>query len=404
MAATLTAYNDALKRVYTQDRLESQLYQENPFLDKLGKSSRVSIGEVARVPLHVSRNGGFTVLPGGGGDLNAAGEQGISKAEYSYTHQHQQIQIQGSVLDQASGNANTVADVLETEVSGALDDLRKQITRQLFQDGSAKIVACGTTSSSTTVTLNATEGVEVLERGWLFPGQLVDIGTAADEDSVANGVTINSVSESGPSITVSGSAVSTSSSNFVSIKNARAGATSYEANGLRNLVSTSASFGGVDPATYSWWKAANVDTSTTTLSLEAMLTQEQKINQRGAKADFVLTGLKQSRKFYALLQNQVRFAGDAGIGRDGVGAQDIPKWNGLEIHRHPDCYDEDMYFGAFKHLFVVATAKPSWQSDVTGGEILSWIQGTDSYGAKLTYRFNLGSNRRNAFARLGALA
>jgi|DEB0MinimDraft_3_1074331.scaffolds.fasta_scaffold00708_5 hypothetical protein len=401
MAATLTAYNDALKRVYTQDRLESQLYQENPFLDKLGKSSRVSIGEVARVPLHVSRNGGFTVLPGAGGNLNAAGEQGISKAEYSYTHQHQQIQIQGSVLDQASGNANTVADVLETEVSGALDDLRKQITRQLFQDGSAKIVACGTTSSSTTVTLNATEGVEVLERGWLFPGQLVDIGTAASEASVADGVTITAVSESGPSITVSGSAISTSSSNFVSIKNARAGATSYEANGLRNLVSTSASFGGVDPATYAWWKAANVDTSTTTLSLEAMLTQEQKINQRGAKADFVLTGLKQSRKFYALLQNQVRFAGDNGL---SAGAQDAPKWNGLEVHRHPDCYDEDMYFGAFKHLFIVATAKPSWQSDVTGGEILSWIQGTDSYGAKLSYRFNLGSNRRNAFARLGALA
>ena len=401
MAATLTAYNDALKRVYTQDRLESQLYSENPFLDKLGKSSRVSIGEVARVPLHVSRNGGFTVLPGSGGDLNAAGEQGISKAEYSYTHQHQQIKIQGSVLDQATGNANTVADVLETEVSGALDDLRKQITRQLFQDGSAKIVACGTTSSSTTVTLNSTEGVEVLERGWLFPGQIVDIGTAASEASVADAKTITAVSESTPSITISGSAVSTSSSNFVSIANARAGATSYEANGLRGLVSTSASFGGVDPATYAWWKAANVDTSTTTLSLEAMLTQEQKINQRGAKADFVLTGLKQSRKFYQLLQNQVRFASDTSL---SAGAQDVPKWNGLEIHRHPDCYDEDMYFGAFKHLFIVATAKPSWQSDVTGGEILSWIQGTDSYGAKLTYRFNLGTNRRNAFARLGALA
>lgn len=401
MAATLTAYNDALKRVYTQDRLESQLYQENPFLDKLGKSSRVSIGEVARVPLHVSRNGGFTVLPGAGGNLNAAGEQGISKAEYSYTHQHQQIQIQGSVLDQASGNANTVADVLETEVSGALNDLRKQITRQLFQDGSAKIVACGTTSSSTTVTLNSTEGVEALERGWLFPGQVVDIGTSASEASIADAKTITAVSESTPSITISGSAVSTSSSNYVSIANARSGATSYEANGLRGLVSTSASFGGIDPATYSWWKAANVDSSTTTLSLEAMLTQEQKINQRGAQADFVLTGLKQSRKFYQLLQNQVRFASDTSL---SAGAQDVPKWNGLEIHRHPDCYDEDMYFGSFKNLFVVATAKPSWQSDVTGGEILSWIQGTDSYGAKLTYRFNLGTNRRNAFARLGALA
>lgn len=401
MPATLTAYNDALKRVYTQDRLEAQLYQENPFLDKLGKQTRYKIGEVARVPLHVSRNGGFTVLPAGGGALNTAGNQGISKAEYGYTHQHQSIAIQGDVLDSSAGDALSVADALETEVSGALDDLRKQITRQLFGNGDALLVKCGTTSSSTTVTLTSVEGVEAIERGWLYPGLQVDIGTTSNEVSVADGVTITAVSESTPSITVSGSAVSTSSSNYVSVKNARSGATSYEANGLRNLVSTSATFGGLDPATQAVWKAANVDTSTTTLSLEAMLTQEQKINQRGAKADFVLTGLKQSRKFYQLLQQQVRYAGENSL---SAGAQDVPTWHGLEIHRHPDCYDEDLYMGKLAHLFLVATDKPSWQNKHTGGEILTWQQGYDAYVAKLTYRFNLGTNRRNAFARLGTLA
>lgn len=401
MAATLSAFEDALKRVYTQDRLESQLYQENPFLDKLGKQSRYSIGELARVPLHVSRNGGFTVLPAGGGNLNAAGNQGIDSAEYKYTHQHQQIAIQGDVLEQATGSANTVADVLETEVSGALDDLRKQITRQLFQNGDALIVKCASTTTSTTINLNSTEGKEVIERGWLFPGLLVDIGTTSSEATIADGVEITAVDEATPTITVSGSAVSTTTSHYVSIKNARAGTTSYESNGLRNLVSTSSTFGGVNPSTQAVWKAANVDTTTTTLSLEAMLTQEQKINQRGSTADFVLTGLKQSRKFYELLQDQVRYSGDGAL---NAGATDAPKWHGLEIHRHPDCYDEDMYFGAFKHLFVVASTKPSWQNSVTGGNVLDWIQGTDSYGAKLTYRFNLGTNRRNAFARLGALA
>lgn len=400
MAATLTAFNDALKRIYTQDRLESQIYQENPFLDRLSKGARYEIGEVARVPIHVSRNGGFTVLPAGGGTLNTAGNQGISKAEYNYTHQHVQISIQGDVLDQATGNAKTVADVLETEVSGALNDLRKQITRQLFGDGSGKIVACAT-SSTNGVDLNATSGPQAIERGWLYPGLYVDVGTTADEVAKVDGAKITAVDQAAPSITVdSGNVTTEGTTHYVSVKNARSGATSYEANGLRNLVSTSAVFGGIDPATQDVWKAANVDTSTTTLSLEAMLTQEQKINQRGGSADFVLTGLKQSRKFYQLLQQQVRFGSDTSL---TAGNQDVPKWNGLEIHRHPDCWDEDMYFGKFSHLFVLATSKPSWQNSVTGGNILDWIQGTDSYGAKLTYRFNLGTNRRNAFARLGAL-
>lgn len=48
--------------------------------------------------------------------------------------------------------------------------------------------------------------------------------------------------------------------------------------------------------------------------------------------------------------------------------------------------------------------KPYWQNKHTGGEILSWIQGTDSYGAKLTYRANLATNDRQAFYRFSGLS
>src|SRR5512139_997037 len=119
MAATLTAYNDALKRIWTQEKLEEQIYQDTPLLDKIQKITRHKVGEVARVPLHVSRNGGYTALPSGGGTLNTAGNQGISKAEYNYTHHHQQIAIQGDAIDGTSSNALSVAEVIDTEVKGA---------------------------------------------------------------------------------------------------------------------------------------------------------------------------------------------------------------------------------------------------------------------------------------------
>src|SRR3990172_2824163 len=130
MAATVAAYNAALKRVYTQDRLEEQLFLDDEWLRDLEKTDRFNHGEVARVPLHTSRSGGYTALPQGGGLLNDAGNQGVDKADYTWANHHFQIAVQGDALDQTDSSAKSVANVLDTEVSGATDDIRFHISRQ----------------------------------------------------------------------------------------------------------------------------------------------------------------------------------------------------------------------------------------------------------------------------------
>jgi hypothetical protein len=396
MAATLTAYNAALKRIYPHERLEEQIYQDTPFLSKIEKTDRYSIGEVARVPLHVSRNGGYTPLPDGGGTLNTAGNQGLNKAEYTYTHHHQPVAIQGDVLDQTSGNALSVANVLTTEVDGALTDLKRNLQRQLFLNGDA-LIARGIASSTNDVDLNYS-GTEAIARGWIYKNMQFDLGTTANEVSVVDGGTVTAVGTSAFT-SDSGNVTAEGTTSYVSHKNARSGTTSYEMNGLRNIVSTTATLGGLAPASESTWKAANVDTTSQALTISLMLQQDQNIHQKtGSKADFLLTGLKQNRKFYEQLQQQVRFNSDSSI---AAGKQDAPSWNGMSIFVDPDCPDGDMYFGQLKHLFLVAIDKPYWQNKHTGGDILTWSQGTDSYVAKITYRLNLATDRRNAFARLG---
>lgn len=401
MAATLTAYNDALKRIWTQERLEGQIYQDTPLLNKIEKVTRHKVGEVARVPLHVSRNGGYTSLPSGGGNLNTAGNQGISKAEYNYTNHHQQIAIQGDAIDGTSSNALSVAEVIDTEVKGAATDLKRQLQRQLFGNGDALIAQCRT-SDSNDVDLNTTSGRNAIDRGWIFVGQPVDVGTTASEAAICDGVTITAVDSTLYAFTSSGGNVTgEGTTHYVSQKNSRSGTTSYEMNGLQNLVDTGTTFAGLTVAGEPTWAAAGEDTTSQALTLSLMLQQDQKIHQKtGSKADFVLTGLKQERKFYELLQQQVRYASDSGL---NAGSQDSVKWKGMEFICDPDCQDEYMYFGQLKHLFVVATDKPYWQNKVTGGNILDWVQGTDAYGAKLTYRINLATNRRNAFSKLTAL-
>lgn len=401
MAATLTAYNDALKRIWTQEQLEEQIYQDTPLLSRIEKLTRHKVGEVARVPLHVSRNGGYTALPAGGGNLNTAGNQGISKAQYNYTNHHQQIAIQGDAIDGTSSNALSVAEVIDTEVKGALTDLKRQLQRQLFLNGDALIAQCRT-SDSNNVDLNTTSGRNAIDRGWLFVGQPVDVGTTTIEDDIVNGSTITAVDSSLYAFTVAAGNITTEDTgDYVSQKDARDGTTSYEMNGLQNLVDTAADFAGLTVAGEPTWAAAGEDSTSQALTLSLMLQQDQKIHQKtGSKADFVVTGLKQERKFYELLQQQVRYSSDSGL---NAGNQENVKWKGMEFICDPDCQDEYMYFGKLKHLFIVAIDKPYWQSKVTGGNILDWVQGTDAYGAKLTYRLNLATNRRNAFSKLTAL-
>jgi hypothetical protein len=166
-------------------------------------------------------------------------------------------------------------------------------------------------------------------------------------------------------------------------------------------VSTSASLGGLSAAS-PYWAAANVDTTAQPLTLSLILQQDQAIKQRSGQAgDIVLTGLKQERKFYEQLQQQVRFSSDSSIDAGGVTK---PTWHGMQVLAHPDCPNEDLYVGQKQHLFIVASRKPFWQNQHTGGEILSWVQGTAAYGAKLGYHFNLASDKRNAWARLGGLS
>lgn len=400
MAATLSSLNVALQRVWTQKTLEDQLYQETPFLDKLKKTDRYTVGETARVPLHVSRNGGYTALPDGGGTLNAAGNQGLAKAEFNYTNHHQPVAVQGDAIDGTKGDSNSIVEAADLEIKGSLTDMNRQLTRQLFGNGDALIAACRT-SSSNNVDLNVTTGAEAIERGWLFINQRVDVGTATEEAVKVDNSTITAIDEANQAVTVaSGNVTGEGTTYFISQANSRSGETSYEMNGLRNIFSESATLGKLAPATEPTWKAT-VNSTSQPLTLSALMVGRQKIRQKRGKApNFLLTGLKQERKFYEALQQQVHFTGDSSV---AAGSSEKATFAGLEVVADPDCPDSDLYLGHWDHLFMVAIDKPYFQNKVTGGNILVWNQNTDEYVSKLTYRANIGTNRRNDGYRFSAL-
>src|SRR3954466_12634267 len=98
MAQTVATFTDVLKEVWTSDRLEKQFYDENPFLDRIQRTNKYTVGKQAQVPLHVGRSGGESARPAAGGALNTADRQRVDQATYTIPQHWFQVDIEAATM------------------------------------------------------------------------------------------------------------------------------------------------------------------------------------------------------------------------------------------------------------------------------------------------------------------
>jgi hypothetical protein len=184
---------------------------------------------------------------------------------------------------------------------------------------------------------------------------------------------------------------------YVSIANARSGATSYEANGLTNVISSSPRSAASLPAASG--RPASVDSSTTVLTLDAMLAVQEGIMQETGKINVdVITSYHQMRNFYNLFQNQVRFQSDSAI---EAGNTDAIKWNGMTVRGQYHCPSTKMFFVNFDDLLLVTGSNGlHWLDEAFGsGNRLSNNPNTTAFTGTVSYPLNLAAQRRISTAR-----
>lgn len=405
MPATWSTYQAALKEVWTDDHLVSQLYESTPFLDMVEKTESYNVGEYAVVPITEYRNGGVTVTDTSGSSaLNPAGNVGARQATYSLVFDYTQVKVEHAAIMSTGGKPQAVAEVINTETTSAVAETRKQVSRQIWGDQSGQITNCGVTSASTTVVLDVTNGYGALVRDFLHPTQTIDIGSSANPTSVATGRTITAVTESetAPTIVISGAAVTTAATDFISLSGSRSGSTSKESNGLRNIISSTTALGGL-AAGGKWTAGAQADTTTTSLTLGALNGLNRRIrmhtgglrdNKTGYK---VFMSYRQMENLYNELQNQVRFSGDKAI---DAGGWEYVGYNGMTIYSEPDIRDSDVFFVNMDDLLLVTGSgagfgKAGWMNNPGGGADLGWAQGTTAFTDGYYYTGQLAARRRN---------
>jgi hypothetical protein len=409
MAQTVANLASVIKDAWTGDRLAKQFYNQNPILDWIGDVEATMIGLQAQVPIHKWRSGGSTSTGPAGGVLNPASNQQVDQALYTMVYLWHQIGIEVAALNQSASQMQAIIAAKDLEVQGAIDDISKQASRQVANNGDGLIAQCTTGGASTTINLlpqaSGGLGYDAIVRGWLFPGLPVDIGTTADTDAIVTGSVITDVGEDPvtPTITI-GSSVSTTSSHYVSIANPNsATAANPELNGFRNLVGTG-SLGGINPATAGegFWKPAKLDSSTTTLSLDLVVDLQRAVwTKTGNFATTAVFSPKQMANLNLLLQNQVRYNEQVNLGAGGIPGAPGLNWNGNGFNVWPDIVDKEIYFLTKTDLVKIfgSIKKPTWTSELEGGgEGLRWTQGQTNFVEGLVFPMQVGMQRRNTSA------
>lgn len=109
--------------------------------------------------------------------------------------------------------------------------------------------------------------------------------------------------------------------------------------GLRSILSTSNTVGGISQSTYSWWQA-QVDSSTTTLTLAAMQSRHNLCSIGSDQPTVIMTTRSLYNSYYALLQPQQRFT-DSETAKGGF---DALMFNGISVIADSHCPASHMLF------------------------------------------------------------
>lgn len=395
MTATTTTLDAALKEYYLPPARE-QLNNKTMMLAQIERTSQHVEGRRAVLSLHVGRNSGVGARPEGG-TLPAAGRQTYAEERVGMAHNYLRCSVSGQSMKATVSDAGSFVRALSSEMNDGVNDLRRDVNRQVFNNTNHTIAQCDTTSSSTEVELATSTRDTAIRQ--LEVGMLIDIGTLADPDSVATAREITAVDRNiaTASITISGAAVTTNSTHFIT----RTGNGGNELIGLREIVNDSGTLHNVNPSTYEVWKST-VSQNGGTLRAATDNLFEEVIDTVDLDADvspdFCVTSKGVRRNYAAQLKSLKRFNDGAALTLKGgfkaltIDCGDVS----LPIIGERDCPNNTAFL--LKLSEIVQHEMCDWEWADHDGSVLRWVSARDEWECFMFKYHQICTPRRNAHA------
>ncbi len=174
-----------------------------------------------------------------------------------------------------------------------------------------------------------------------------------------------------------------------------AGTSATDIGGLRLIIDTANTVGGIDQGTYSWWQASTEDSTTTTLTMAALQTAYNASNINGKTPTVIAATRANYNRYYALLQPQQRFV-DSETAKAGF--QNL-MFNGTPFIVSAKCPASHIFFLNEEFLALYYHPKRDFVFD---GFIKSSTQ--DLKTGKIYWMGNVGSSNNRMHGKMTAVA
>jgi hypothetical protein len=385
--ANLTTLDQILKTQYIGP-LNEQINNDIKLLKRIETiKDEIVTGKNFTLPLHISRNEGIGARAEGA-NLPAAGAQGYKDSVFPMRYLYGVITVSGPSIAATKNNEGAFVRAVDSEMKGVTKDLKADLNRMLYGDGTGVLAAATTNSTaSTTVTVDSTAKLRV--------GMHIDIiaGTTA---SVSD-ATITAIN-SATSFTHNGTSAAVAANSKVY----RTGTKDIEVMGLAGIVSAtdpiSTGLQGLTVAANPYWKASVLGNSGTNraLTLALMRTALDTVETAGnGKTTAIYTTHGVRRAYEALLQADRKYVNVMKLD----GGVETLAYDNLPIIADKDCQANRLYFVDESELVLAELGEGGFQWMDEDGAILS-RNGKDGYDAVLYRYCELATRARNAHALL----
>ena len=389
-AQDMTQFDAALK----EDFLPGirKIFSEKALLDSYAQKNTEDVeGQYARLAIHAGPSGGIGSRGAVGATLPTAGYQKLAEEQVSMRYHYGRIKVEEPVIQASKTDKGAVVRALATEIKGMAPNLKRDLNRQRYGTSDGVIAATALSSNSTTINLAAT--TTQIQMRQFHINMVVDIGTVASPTGVASARTITALSRSGLTITVSGAAVTTATTDRVFRSGNGGDSTNQkELTGLRTIVDSTGSLFNIDPASVPDW--ASVEDSTSGAPTEdkfrAMLDDVSIYS--GTEADFAVTDHGSHRAYANQLTAAKQFVNTVDMKGGYQGLEILGPGGSIGINADRDCPSGHAFFLSSEHYIDFVSADYQWME--RDGHVLKAVSGEPAYEAVLfTYREQATDNR-----------
>lgn len=257
MPQTFTSADAILKDVYEGPVIE-QLNYKTYMIDQIERETQFQMtarGRKAILAAHVGRNRGRGARNdvAGSNVLPVAGEQKWEDIQVPINYFYQGIELTDIAIEATKSNDGAFVSLLDAEVKGATQDMKKDVNRQIWGPGSGILATC-VSAAAAVVTVDSVQYCKIGD-----PVDVLVTASGAVTAGVAN-TTITAINTATPSITLANAPATPASINNTYSVYLR-GSRNLEMVSMQQICSTNRTLFGVNSATAGneWWNAQVID-------------------------------------------------------------------------------------------------------------------------------------------------